>query len=55
MVSEGEGLDIKTFSVRPDTPYALPEGQDALSLFQPRLQGLVLDAIYNILKFTLST
>ena len=26
MISDGEGLDIKTFSVRPDKPYALPEG-----------------------------
>ena len=33
MISDGDGLDIKTFSVRPDKPYALPEGQDALSLF----------------------
>ena len=55
MISDGDGLDIKTFSVRQDKPYALPEGQDALSLFQPRLQGLVLDAVYNILKFTLGT
>lgn len=33
----------------------LPEREDALSVFQPRLQSLVLDAIYNIMKFTLST
>ena len=33
----------------------LPERADAFSVFQPRLQGLVLDAIYNILKFQLAS
>ena len=32
----------------------LPERADAISLFQPHLQALVLDAIYNILKLTVS-
>ena len=26
MISDGEGVDIKTFRVRQDKPYALPEG-----------------------------
>ena len=55
MISEGEGVDIRTFSARKDKPYALPDNEDALSVFQPRLQGLILDAIYNILKFSVST
>lgn len=55
MIADGTGVDIRTFEARQDKPYALPDNEDALSVFQPRLQGLVLDAIYNILKFTMGT
>ena len=51
MISEGEKVDVRTFTERQDKPFVLPERADAFSVFQPRLQGLVLDAIYNILKF----
>ena len=37
MISEGDGVDIRTFSARKDKPYALPDNEDALSVFQPRL------------------
>ena len=55
LISDGDGVDIRTFSVRKDKPFRLPDDQDAFSIFQPRLQGLVLDAVYNILKFTLGS
>ena len=55
MISHGEEVDVRTYSVRTDKPYALPDDEDAFSVFQPRVQGLVLDAIYNILKFTVSS
>lgn len=54
MISEADRVDVRTFSERTDKPFILPEQQDAFSVFQPRLQSLVLDAIYNILKFQLS-
>lgn len=55
MISDGDRVDVRTFTERQDKPYVLPERADAFSVFQPRLQGLVLDAIYNILKFTLAS
>ena len=55
MISDGDRVDVRTFTERQDKPFVLPEREDALSVFQPRLQSLVLDAIYNIMKFTLST
>ena len=55
MISDGEGVDIRTFEVRRDKPYVLPDRADAFSVFQPRLQSLVLDTIYNVLKFTVSS
>ena len=51
MISDGDKVDVRTFTERQDKPFVLPERADAFSVFQPRLQGLVLDAIYNILKF----
>lgn len=55
MISDGDRVDVRTFTERQDKPFVLPEREDALSVFQPRLQSLVLDAIYNILKFTLAS
>ena len=55
MISDGDRVDVRTFTERQDKPYVLPERADAFSVFQPRLQGLVLDAIYNMLKFTISS
>lgn len=55
MISEGDRVDVRTFTERQDKPFVLPERADAFSVFQPRLQGLVLDAIYNILKFQISS
>ena len=55
MISDGDKVDVRTFTERQDKPFVLPERADAFSVFQPRLQGLVLEAIYNILKFQLSS
>lgn len=54
MISDGDRVDVRTFTERQDKPFVLPERQDAFSVFQPRLQAHVLDAIYNIFKFQLS-
>jgi len=51
MISEEDKVDVRTFTERQDKPYVLPERVDAFSVFQPRLNSLVLDAIYNVLKF----
>ena len=51
MISEEDKVDVRTFTERQDKPYVLPEHVDAFSVFQPRLNSLVLDAIYNVLKF----
>jgi|Transcript_25578 serine/threonine-protein phosphatase 2B catalytic subunit len=50
MISDGDRVDVRTFTERQDKPFVLPERADAFSVFQPRLQSLVLDAIYHILK-----
>ena len=50
LISEGEKVDVRTFSVRKDKPYILHDRQDAFSFFQGHLQGHVLDCIYNILR-----
>lgn len=55
MISDGDKVDVRTFTERQDKPFVLPERADAFSVFQPRLQGLVLDAIYNILKFQIAS
>jgi len=55
MISDGDKVDVRTFTERQDKPFVLPDRADAFTVFQPRLQGLVLDTIYNILKFQLST
>ena len=51
MISEEDKVDVRTFTERQDKPYVLPERVDAFSVVQPRLNSLVLDAIYNVLKF----
>lgn len=55
MISEGDKVDVRTFTERKDKPYVLPERADAFTVMQPRLQSLILDVIYNILKFTVSS
>lgn len=55
MISDGDKVDVRTFTERKDKPYVLPERADAFSVMQPRLQSLILDSIYNILKFTVSS
>ena len=55
MISDGETVDVRTFAVRQDKPFVLPDREDAFSYFQTRLQSHVLDAIYNILKFQLAS
>ena len=55
MISEEDKVDIRTFTERKDKPYVLPERADAFSVFQPRLQSLILDAIYHISKYHLSS
>ena len=54
MISDGDRVDVRTFTERQDKPFVLPERADAFSVFQPRLQSLVLDAIYHVLKLSLS-
>ena len=54
MISEEEKVDLRTFKVVTDKPFVLPERADAITLFQPHLQALVLDALHNILKMTVS-
>lgn len=46
MISEGDKVDVRTFTERQDKPFQLPERADAISVFQPRLQAYVLEAIY---------
>ena len=43
-------IDILTFHETEKKPYALAQGAHAFEVFQPHLEALVLDAIYNILK-----
>ena len=52
MISSGEAVDIRTFEEKKGKPVVLPAPvNDVFSFFQPRLQGLVLDAVYQIIKF----
>ena len=37
MISEGDRVDVRTFTERQDKPFVLPERADAFSVFQPRL------------------
>ena len=37
MISDGDRVDVRTFTERQDKPFVLPEREDALSVFQPRL------------------
>lgn len=37
MISDGDRVDVRTFTERQDKPYVLPERADALTVFQPRL------------------
>ena len=55
MICDGEGVDIRTFVERQDKPFVVRGRQDGISLMMPRLQGLILDSLHNILKFSVST
>ena len=37
MISDGDKVDVRTFTERQDKPFVLPERADAFSVFQPRL------------------
>ena len=55
MVCDGEGVDIRTFVEREDKPFIVRGKLDAFTIMMPRLQGHVLDIIYNILKMGVSS
>lgn len=49
-LDENRKIDILTFNETERKPYALASGAHAFEVFQPHLEALILDAIYNILK-----
>ena len=55
MICDGEGVDIRTFVEREDKPFIVRGKLDAFTIMMPRLQGHVLDIIYNILKMGVSS
>ena len=50
-LSMDKKIDILTFSETEEKPFALASGALGFECFMPHLEALVLDAIYNILKF----
>ena len=54
VISEGDGVDLRTFSEKRGKPFILHDRQDAFSVFQPKLQSLVLDMMYNVFKMAQS-
>ena len=56
MICDGEGVDIRTFVERTDKPFHVrTRDEDGFTIMMPRLLGNVLDAIYNILKFSVAS
>ena len=56
MICDGDEVDIRTFIERKDKPFQLKaRDEDGFTIMMPRLLGHVLDAIYNILKFSVSS
>ena len=51
-LSQDKKIDILTFAETEQKPFALASGALAFECFMPHLEALVLDAIYNILKFS---
>ena len=49
-LTEDHNIDVLTFEETLHKPFALPSGALAFEVFQPRLEALLLDAIYNILR-----
>ena len=49
-MTEEHQLDVLTFEDTAYKPYSLPSGSTAFEAFQPHLEALILDAIYNILR-----
>ena len=54
MISEGDGVDLRTFSEKRGKPFILHDRADAFSVFQPKLQSLVLDMMYNVFRIAQS-
>ena len=54
MISEGDGVDLRTFSEKRGKPFILHDRADAFSVFQPKLQSLILDMMYNVFKMAQS-
>ena len=50
-LSMDKKIDILTFNETEEKPFALASGALGFECFMPHLEALVLDAIYNILKF----
>ena len=50
-LSPDRKIDILTFNENENKPFAMASGALGFECFMPHLEALVLDAIYNILKF----
>ena len=49
-LTDDHRIDVLTFEETKFKPFALPSEALAFEVFQPRMEALILDAIYNILK-----
>ena len=53
-ISEGEEVDIRTFTEKKDKPYLLPNPDDpkldAITFFHGEMTGFVLDFLYQVFK-----
>ena len=53
-ISEGEGVDIRTFTEKKEKPYVLPNPEDplvdAFTFFHTEMSGHVLDFLYQVFK-----
>ena len=54
VISDGDSVDLRTFSEKRGKPFVLHDRADAFSVFQPKLQSLVLDMLYNVFKMAQS-
>ena len=54
VITDGDSVDLRTFSEKRGKPFVLHDRADAFSVFQPKLQSLVLDMMYNVFKMAQS-
>lgn len=50
LISEADNVDLRTFSEKKDKPFILQDRADAFSFFQPKLQSMVLEIMYQVLS-----